>query len=184
MAGGFVDRAKGKMFLNSASVQQFGKGTAASAGGGQIYTQQYSTGLALANVQTESTMLKYVLPPNSLDIMGRSLLITAFGNFPSTNNAIHSGKLYFGAASISIGQSTTSSAAQAFMLQWTVQKSGPSQQVLMSQVIVSSVHGGLTVSTATEVDTLGSTIKFTGTSTAASAAGDVVLYNLQVQALN
>ena len=182
--GGFTDRIKGKAFMTSASLQQFGRGNAASGGGGQIYTTQASTGIPLSTSLVETNLASYVLPANSLDQMGRSLLITAFGSFPGTANQIRSAKLYFGSKSISIAGSTTASAAQAFMLQWTVQKSGPSQQVLMSQVILSSLHGGMTISTANETDTVGSTIKLTGTSTGASAPGDVVLYNLQVQALN
>lgn len=181
---GLTDRAKGKSFMNSACLQQFGKGTAASGGGGQIFTLQASTGINLSTSLLESTMASYSLPPNSLDQGGRSLWITAFGNFPKTDNNVHTAKLYFGSKSISIAQSTTGGAAQAFMLQWTVQKSTNNAQVMMSAVTLSSIHGGMTISTANEVDTSPIVIKFTGTSTAASAVGDVVLYNLQVQALN
>lgn len=181
---GFTDRGKGKQSQSSASIQQIGKGTAQTSGGGQIFTQQFSTGMALSTSLIETVLATYSLPPNTLDQAGRSLWITAFGNFPKTDNNIHTAKLYFGSKSISIAQSTSGGAAQAYMLQWTVQKSTNNAQVMMSAVTLSSIHGGMTISTANEVDTAPIVIKLTGTSTAASAPGDVVLYNLQVQALN
>lgn len=184
MAPGLTDRPKGRQLISSACLQQFGKGTALTPGGGQIFTVQGSTGINLSTSLVESTMASYTLPPNSLDQSGRSLWITAFGNFPKTDNNPRTAKLYFGSKSISIAQSTTAGAAQSFCLQWTVQKSGPSQQVIMSNVILSSLHGGMTMSTSNETDTTGIVIKMTGLSTAAAVPGDVVLYNLQVQALN
>lgn len=184
MAPGLTDRGKGRQSQSSASFQQIGKGTAQTNGGGQIFTQQFSTGFALSTSLVETTMASYSMPPNTLDQPGRSLWITAFGNFPKTDNNVHTAKLYFGSKVISIAQSTSGGAAQAWMLQWTVQKSTNNAQVMMSAVTLSSVHGGMTISTANEVDTTNILIKLTGTSTAASAAGDVVLYNLQVQALN
>ena len=181
---GFTDRVKGKQQVSSASVQQFGKGTAQTPGGGQIFSTQASTGIQLANVQTESTMATYSLPPNSLDAPGRNLWITAFGNFPRTDNNPRQAKLTFGSKSITIAQSTTAGAAQSWCLQYTVSKSSNNAQVLMTQVVLSSLHGGMTISTGNETDTAAIAIKVTGTSTAAAAVGDVVLYNLQVQALN
>jgi hypothetical protein len=181
---GFTDRLKGKQQISSGSVQQFGKGTAQTPGGGQIFSTQASTGINLANVQTESTMATYTLPPNSLDVPGRNLWITAFGNFPLTDNKPRQAKLTFGSKSITIAQSTTGGVAQSWCLQYTISKSGPSQQVCMTSVMLSSLHGGMTISTATETDTSPIAIKVTGTSTGAAGVGEVVLYNLQVQALN
>lgn len=188
MPTGFVDRAKGKGAVSSGWIQQFGGGSAFNAGGGQLNsTSAVSTagGVSLSTSLVETTLLSYVLPANSLNRLGRNLLVTAYGQFSTTVANPRTAKLYFGSQVLPLSPSTAAAGGGPFMLQWNVfQTSTGNTQSLLSQQILSSVHGGVSISTGAEAITAASTIKLTGTSTQASAVGDIIGFSLQVEGLN
>lgn len=194
MATGFVERFKGKTFEPSASIQQFGSGAAVNAGGGQLNSTGAAAtagGQKLSTAGTsETTLMSYTLPGKSLDRVGRNVLITAYGTFSTFNTGAKTAKLYFGSQSVSIQNSTTVTSIQSWWLQLNVFQtstgSTSGSQSIISQQILSSAHGGCSVSTGSEDVTVNSTIKLTGISSSPTSgnAGDVTCLSLQVEGLN
>lgn len=195
MPSGFIDRYKGKIWQPAGSLQQVGSGSATTPGGGQLNsTSAASTGggaqLSTAGT-SETTLMSYTLPPKTLDRLGRNLLITSYGTFSTFNAGAKTAKLYYGASAVSLQNSTTVTSLQSWWLQLSVFAQGAAStsagtQSIVAQSILSSAHGGCSVSTGAEIQGLASTIKVTGISSSPTAAspGDVTALSLQVEGLN
>lgn len=195
MPSGFADRYKAKGFQPSGWLQQVGQGGASSPGGGQINsTSACSTagGAQLSTAGTsETTLLSYTLPSRTLDRLGRNLLVTAWGTFSTFNTGAKTARLYFGSQVIALQNSTTVTTLQPWELQMNIWQNQPastsaSGQTILSQTILSSVHGGCSISTGSEPTFANSTIKVTGISSGPTAAspGDVIALGMQVEGLN
>jgi hypothetical protein len=191
---GFIDRFKGKIYTTSASPDQFGSGAAISYGGGQLNsTGSCSTagGTKLSTAGTsETTLMSFSLPPKSLDRVGRNVVATAYGTFSTFNTGAKTAKLYFGASAVSVQNSTTVTALQSWWLQLDIFQASTGStsgtQTIISQQILSSAHGGCSVSTGAEDVTALSTFKITGISSSPTAAspGDVTVLGFQVAGMN
>jgi hypothetical protein len=194
MPSGFIERFKGKTFETSASLQQFGSGGAVNAGGGQINSTSAASpagGAKLSTAGTVETALQtFTLPAKSLDRVGRNILITAFGTFSTFNAGAKTAKLYFGSQSVSLQNSTTITTLQPWWLQLSVFQTSTGStsgtQSIVTQIISTGAHLGVTVSTGSEDVTVNSTIKLTGISSSPTAAspGDVTCLSMQVEGLN
>lgn len=195
MPSGFQDRYKGKIFQPSGCLQQIGSGGAASPGGGQINSTSAASTAGGAQLSTagtvETTLMSYVVPAKTLDRIGRNLLVTAFGTFSTFNQGAKTARLYFGAVVTALQNSTTATGLQPWWLQMSIFPNGtPSTsaagQTIVSQSILSTVHGGCAVSTGAELTLQNSTVKVTGISSSPSSGnpGDVTCLSLQAEALN
>jgi hypothetical protein len=200
MPSGFVDRYKGKGYQPSGWLQQVGAGGAVTPGGGQINsTSAASTsgGIQLSTIaNVEATLLSYTVPAKTLDRLGRNLLVTAFGTFSTFNGGLKTARLYYGSQVVAIANGGTSTtAAPSATVPWWLQMNIFAQtafstsagvQAILTQNILSTVHGGCGLLTGSEITGLNSTIKVTGISSSPTAAspGDVTAYSLQVEGLN
>ena len=186
MTTGFVERIKGKAVLSKDSIQQFGTGTAAFKGGGNIYINSSSAGLGNTSDTSVDTLDSYALPGNSLYGNNYMLTIQAFGQFAATASTSKIAKLSFGSESISLTQGSTASAVP-WMLSLQVMKMASNQQFITGQTIQGTTHGGIPAGvqlvSAAESDAAAITIKVTG-QTNTAAANDVVLYGWFVEANN
>ena len=192
---GFTDRYKGRIFQPTGSLQQVGSGGANTPGGGQINSSvacSTAGGVQLSTVaNTELTLMSYVVPARTLDRLGRNILATAWGTFSTFNTGQKTARLYFGATALSVANSTTNTALQPWWLQLNIfaqslQSTLAGVQTISGQSILSSAHGGCSLSTGAEIMGLNSTIKVTGISSSPTAAspGDVTVMALQVEGLN
>jgi len=194
MPSGFVDRYKGKLWQPSGCLQQIGSGPAVSGGGGLINsTASCSTagGTQLSTAgTTTSTLVSQTLPPRTLDRLGRQLLIYAWGTFSTFNAGAKTVALSFGAVSVSLQNSTTVTALQPWAIMMNVAQnqvgSTTGGQSIFTQTMLSSVHGGVSVSTGAENVLALSTIKVTGISSSPTSGspGDVTVLGLSIEALN
>jgi hypothetical protein len=145
---------------------------------GMLFTT--SATAATATGTGEQILATYSLPANALDQAGRRVRINAMFSKAANTDSV-TGKLYFGAQSVSTGANTTSAAGM--ILQLEVVKSGSS-----TQVVWGSGQQGVTNVTpfsaaATETDTAAIVIKATCTD-GTSAASDCVLQDLWIEYLN
>lgn len=195
MPSGFVDRYKGKLYQPSGCLQQIGSGGAASPGGGQINSTSAASTAGGAQLSTagtvDTTLMSYVVPAKTLDRLGRNLYVTAWGTFSTFNAGAKTAKLFFGSQVVTLQNSTTVTTLQPWQLSMNIFANGvPSTsaagQTIISQTILSSVHGGCAISTGSELTLQNSTIKVTGISSSPTAAspGDVTCLGLQVEGLN
>lgn len=182
MTTGFIERFKGKTLESAASLQQFGKGGAVNAGGGQISVQTSYAGIGNGSDTSEDILFTYALPGGSFDITGRNLLITAFGTF-AANTIIKQAKLYFGGETVVTG-TFNANALTPWWLQLNVFKAGTAQQLISAQAIIGSTHSGTTYQTAAESDTQSITIKCTGQTTTTAQQNCILGAAMQVEALN
>jgi hypothetical protein len=124
---GFTDRGMGRGIYPSSMLQRMGKGGALCAGGGNISVQVGAAGNGAD--ATEDVLFTATLPANTLDIVGRQILLEAFGAISATN-ATKTLKVYFGA---SIVWTVVSVASAATAGDWSASllltKSGPNAQV-------------------------------------------------------
>lgn len=199
MPSGFIDRYKGKGFQPSGWLQQIGSGGAATPGGGQINstaTVTASSGGALLSTAgtVETTLLSYALPARTLDRLGRNLFIAAYGVFSTGSAGTKTARLYYGSEAIAVTTVNSSLATPGPGQPWYLQMSVFAQsamstanaiQTMVTQSILSSVHGGCSILTGNENTLANSTIKVTGISSSPSSGiNDVVAYSLQIEGLN
>jgi hypothetical protein len=166
---GFTDRAKGKSYVPSSALQQFGKGAATSAGGGNLACQVGPIGNGADT--TEDVLFTGTLPANSLDLNGRQVLIEAYGAISATS-AVKTLKIYFGSVVwtpiLITPAATTAGDWQASLL---ITKVGPSAQRMVGSADFSAAATVRSVTrfTGAENDAAGITIKITGQSSVATA---------------
>lgn len=192
MPSGFIDRYKGKGYQPSGWLQQVGSGGAVTPGGGQINsTASVSTSGGVAGAtaaNTASTLISYVLPPKTLDRFGRNILINAWGTFSTANVGLKSASILFGTVTgFTVFNSTSVTSLQGWYASISVTCNSTDGLAAKQSIYgqgVASTHSGCTVSTGTENQLLGSTIKVTGISSAGSAGGDVIALGMQVEGLN
>jgi len=181
MTTGFVSRWKGKVMAVGASLCQFGAGAGQFGFSGNLSKQSSAAGVGNGADSTEDVLFSYSLPPNSLDQVGRQVMIEAWGSFANNTHSKHA-QLYFGSELVDSGANTTAGGIGWYLL-LIVTKTGPSTQTIVGQLIAGTVHGGCTVQSGAETDTSPITIKATGAS-GSSAAGDILCNALTVTALN
>jgi hypothetical protein len=158
-----------------------GSGTGTFGLSGDINVQNSAAGVGNTNDTTEDTLFTYSLPASSLDTTGRALFITAFGSFANNSHSKHA-RLYFGSEVIDSGANTTTGGI-GWVLEMTVLKTGSSTQIISSQTVAGTVHGGCTTQAGAETDTSAITIKVTG-QTGTAAANDILCNGLVVGAAN
>src|SRR5262249_15153231 len=169
---GFIYRDKGKGYVTSASLQQFGKGAAASSGGGNLAVLTGPVGNGADT--TEDILFQGVLPANSLDINGRQVLIEAYGNISATS-AVKTLKIYFGSSIVWTAINITPAAATTgdWQAQLLVTKTGANAQRAVATLDFSAAASVRSVTrfTGTENDSAAAGIlcKITGQSSVATA---------------
>jgi hypothetical protein len=168
------DQATG---LGNLATQPSGGGSSLNPSG-NVFEYFNQTGVGNGADTTEDTVKTFSLPANAFDAVGRSCYIYAWGSYHADAN-VKTAKLYFGATSISAAASAAGNTAWA--LEMVVGKAGSSLQVISSQSIVGTSHGGVTNSaTATETDTAGIVIKLTCQTATSAVANRVVLNGMFV----
>lgn len=148
-----------------------GAGAGSFAPSGNISAQASAAGVGNGADTTEDTLFTFSLPANSLDIVGRTLFITAFGTFANNAHSKHA-RMYFGSEVVDSGANTTTGGI-GWVLEMTVIKTGASAQQISSQLVAGTVHGGCTQQAGAETDTAAITLKVTG-QTGTSSANDIV----------
>jgi len=182
MTTGFTQRFRGKTLGEAGSQIRFGKSGTAFGLSGQVYNYLAVTGTGNGNDTTEDTLQSYSLPANALDVVGRGLIIQAFGNL-ATNAHSKTVKLYFG-SSIVLSTAAQTGSNVPWFLELQIWKQASNVQIGFGQPIVSTTHGGVVLYTAgSEADTAAITIKVTG-QTGTAAANDVVLNGLSIFAMD
>jgi hypothetical protein len=169
---GFQDRGiSGRSVASSAALQRFGRGGALMAGGGNIFVGVSQNGIGNGADTTEDTPFSVLLPPNCLNIVGRQLLIEAYGSI-SALNATKDARIYFGSTSLTtafhVASATTSG---IWSINALITKAGPNSQssfVALDYTIGSATRVSV-ILPMTEVDTAGILIKVTGQSSVATA---------------
>lgn len=173
---------------NTVEDQLFGVGnsTPPNAGGatfgsnGNVFTFYSQTGVGNGADTTEDTLKTFSLPANSLDVVGRSVYIYAWGSYANNTNT-KAAKLYFGSTSIAAATGNN----VGWALEMIVGKSAANKQVISSQNITSTTHGGVTNSAAAaETDTAAITIKVTGQDSTSANANAIVLNGMYINFFN
>lgn len=167
MANGFMQRFKGKVLVPAGSLSIFGSGAAIGGPQGNIFTFGGSVGNGADT--TEDTLATYSMPANTLNAIGRGLFIYAWGSMTAVANK--TGKLYFGASTVSTG--LISATSESWSLEMVVLKSAANVQQISAQLINAATHGGVTNSAGSETDTAAIVIKVTGQNSASTANGIV-----------
>lgn len=161
-------------------VTEMGGATPPSQGGSSITLQgnffEYAsqTGTGNGADTTEDTLQTLTLPANALSAVGKGVYIYAWGKYSGDTNT-KTAKLYFGSETVS-AQTTGAAGNVAWALEMVVMKAGASLQVVSSQSIVGTAHGGVSNNiTAAETDTSAITIKLTGQDSTSAAANRVIV---------
>lgn len=189
---GFVDRMKGKGTCSSSFLQQVGKSSAQSAGGGNIFSQLNAAGVGNGADTTVDTLMSCILPMNILDVPGRCITVQAFGSVTATSSTLKNVNFVFGAG---INQQTIQYATTTtgtWQLNVQIYKISANVQGILMQadatgtVNVFGVTAGraLVYSAGSETDTAAINIKITGQSTSASTANIILCNGLIVDGYN
>ncbi len=179
---GFVERIKGRIIQPASALGNFGVGGAVFRGGGNIYLNlsASTTGIALTSTTSLVTLDTYTLPANSLDVPGRMICIQAFGQM-SGNTHTKTITLNFGSESVAITNATTT--LTSWFLELIVMKSAANSQVMNSQQITGTIHGGTATQTAAEADTAGIVISVTAQTQTANAS-EIILNGWFIEGMN
>jgi hypothetical protein len=98
---GYTDRGLGKSVYPASSLQRVGKGGALCASGGNITVNVVAGNTAgNTNDTTEDLIFSQTLPANTFDIVGRQVLIEAYGSMPTGQTAIRHARIYFGSTTL------------------------------------------------------------------------------------
>lgn len=167
---GFVDRMKGKGMCSSSFLQQFGKGAALCAGGGNLASFVSQAGIGNGADTTEDTLFTGSLPPNSMDVVGREMSIQAWGNISATS-ATKTARVYWGSTVLATIQATTTQTG-VWIVNATIIKTGANAQTACV-AIDTSISGSLvrtaSILSPNETDTAAIVMKVTGQVTAGGA---------------
>jgi hypothetical protein len=96
VVSGIQDRELGRSIASAAVLQRIGKGGTLAAGGGNILCFSSAAGVGNGADTTEDTLFTANLPASTLDVVGRQILLEAWGALSATN-AVKTIRLYFGA---------------------------------------------------------------------------------------
>src|SRR5262249_40134917 len=167
---GFIERQKGRGYVESSALQRMGKGAAAMAGGGNITVNVSTAGVGNGADTTEDVIFTQTLPANCLDIVGRQILIEAYGNIAATS-ATKNAKVYFG-STVLVNFAATTTQTGVWAVSAYVTKAGSNSQsilVLTDTTISGSLVRSASILTASEPDNAGIVVKVTGQSSVATA---------------
>jgi hypothetical protein len=168
---GVQDRGiSGKSVASSAALQRFGKGGGLMAGGGNIFIGVSQAGVGNGANTSENTLFSVTLPQNCLDIVGRQVLIEAYGSMSATS-ATKDARIYFGSTSLTTAFHGTTTQSGIWMINALITKSGPNTQssfVALDYTIGSATRASV-ILPMTENDAAGILIKVTGQSSVATA---------------
>src|SRR6516164_8172475 len=103
---GFIERQKGRGYVESSALQRFGKGACAFAGGGNVFVGASAAGVGNGADVTEDVLFTVTLPANCLDIVGRQVLVEAAGQIGALS-ATKNLKVYFGSTVLANFAATT-----------------------------------------------------------------------------
>jgi hypothetical protein len=172
IVSGIQDRELGKTVASAAARQRFGKSGALMAGGGNIFVGASQAGIGNGADTSEDTLFTVTLPPGAFDIVGRQILIDAYGSVSATS-ATKDARIYFGTTSLTTAFHGTTTQSGIWSISALITKTGPNAQtsfVALDYTIGSpAVPRVSTILSPTEVDTAGITIKVTGQSSVATA---------------
>jgi hypothetical protein len=153
-------------------LQRVGKGGTLAAGGGNVAVFSSSAGIGNGADTTEDVLFTASLPANTLDIVGRQILLEAWGSLSATN-AVKTIRMYFGSL-VYIAAQVTPAAVTAgdWSAQLLVTKTGNNAQIALG---TSDFSGAAVVrnvqrfTASAQVDTAPIIIKVTGQSSVATA---------------
>lgn len=187
---GFVDRMKGKGTCSSSFLQQIGKSSAQSAGGGNVYSSLSAAGVGNGADATDDTLMSVSLPANILDIAGRCVVVQAWGTIGATS-ATKTLQFKFGAAALVQMATWTTTTVGSWQIMLSIYKISSGVQGLVYQIDASGAATtlGLTTGRAisyvagAEVDTAAIPCVVTG-KVSSSVAANVLCNGLIVDAYN
>lgn len=168
---GFIYRDKGKGVSESSSLQRFGKGGAMFGGGGNIATFANQAGMGNGADTTEDLLFTLTLPANCLDVIGRQLLLEAYGQIAATS-ASKNARMYFGGTTLMNFAATTTQTG-VWYINALITKTGASHQtalILTDTSISGSNVRNATILSPNEVDTAPIICRVTGQSSVGTAA--------------
>jgi hypothetical protein len=157
---------------SSAALQRIGRGGTLASGGGNVACFSSAAGVGNGADTTEDVLFTAVIPANTLDIVGRQILLEAWGALSATN-AIKTIRMYFGAL-VYIAAQVTPAAVTAgdWSAQLLVTKTASNVQIALG---TSDFSGAAVVrnvqrfTNGNAVDTAPITVKITGQSSVATA---------------
>ncbi|HKD28314.1 MAG TPA: hypothetical protein VKC66_20725 [Xanthobacteraceae bacterium] len=155
-----------------------GNGTSNVRIAGQITAQLTVTGTGVDT--TEDILQTFTLPANTLDAVGRSLRIRAWGTFGANTN-IKTIRLYFGSKiydSTALAQNGT-----GWILEAEVYKTGSNTQTSWATILAGFSDPGAEINAPNQTDTAPIVIKVTGQNGTASA-NDTVCNGMSVLIIN
>ncbi len=127
---------------------------------GVIHVDTTSTGNGTD--QTEDTLTTYSLPANTLVVNGKGLKIRAWGIY-ATSGDTKQAKLYFGSEVVATGAVTTSN--KGWYLELEVYRTNTGAQVVFGNGLTDTTSITPLITTGSETETAGITIKITGQNT-------------------
>lgn len=179
---GFIERQKGKGLVENSALQRIGKGGMLAACGGNVSVQVGSAGNGADT--TEDTLFTATIPANTLDVVGRNIVIQAFGSVTATS-ATKTPKLYFG-TSITQSIPYTTTQTGGWQITMFVFKTGASTQNALIQFDgagATTTRSVTVITNGSETDTAGIVVKVTGQSSVATA-NTVICNGLIIEGYN
>jgi hypothetical protein len=172
---GFTDRPLGKSIAAASVLQRIGKGGTLAAGGGNVACFSSAAGVGNGADTTEDVLFTANLPANTLDVVGRQILLEAWGALSATD-AIKTIRLYFGTSIVYTAAIVTPAAVTAgdWSAQLLITKVGVGHntQIALGTADFSSaavVRNVQRFTAGSEVDTAPIIVKVTGQSSVATA---------------
>lgn len=181
---GFIERQKGKGFVTSSALQQFGKGPASSPGGGNLFVGGSQAGIGNGNDTTEDVLFTGSLPIGSFDSAGRELTIQAWGSITATS-ANKNARVYFG-STVLVNFAATTTQTGVWSVYASILKTGPSTQTALvwtDTTITAVLVRAVSVLSPNETDTAAIVCKVTG-QVSAGGAGIVLCNGLIISGYN
>jgi hypothetical protein len=189
---GFVDRMKGKGTCSSSFLQQIGKSSAQSAGGGNIFSFLSAAGVGNGADATDDTIASCSLPANVFDIAGRCVTVQAWGTTTS-GAVVKTVQFKFGASALQsvVVEPSGATGAGAWQLNVQIYKISSNVQGLLFQADASgtpttvlgiSAGRGIIYVAGAEVDTAAIPLVITGKGP--STANTVLCNGMIVDAYN
>ena len=183
-------------------ISQFGNGGSLTGGGGDIYDLIVPAGQSPGATGADNVLAVFSLPANSFDVAGRVLNIEALGTFANNTNSKRV-KVIFNPATAVVGSTVgtggttivdtgawTTTGLTGFNVQAQVTKYGlPNSNTQLATpigVVLGMTHGGIgsgsAINLVTAVENAPILIAVTGN--AATAATDILLYQVQINVFN
>lgn len=168
---GFIERQKGKGYVESSALQRFGKGGASVAGGGNLFVGVNAAGQGNGADTTEDVLFTMSLPANCFDIQGRQLVIEAYGSIAATS-ATKNARVYFGSTVlVNFAATTTQTGVWSCVATITRGQAASAQSALtLTDTTISGAFvRAASIASPTESETAAIVLKVTGQSSIATA---------------